>query len=159
MEQTKHDAMRSWLEANPGKTERDWLIEVRCHDDAQREELKALFERVDSTQFCDLEVCPVEDYVHLNGDHVIYSTDNLPETESKLVDYDFRVNGFLYDLDAPDEVYVVTDPERPYEVTRKFFRWKGDQIGVEPESFDMWAWHDNIPMRSGYKHWREILKR
>lgn len=151
--------MTEWLDANPEKTERDWLLEVRCKDNAQREELKELFERVDAITYAHLEVCPLGDYIPLNGDHVIYSTDNLPETDSKLREYDFGVGGFMYDLDAPDEIYVVSDPKRPWLVTFEFFRWKGEQLGVEPESFAKWAWHDNITMRTGYKHWRELLRK
>lgn len=81
------------------------------------------------------------------------------ETDSKLAEYDFWVGGFMYDLDAPDEVYVVSDPKRPWLVTFEFFRWKGTQLGVEPHSFADWAWHDNINMKIGYKHWRELLKK
>lgn len=35
--------MLNWLEANPGKTERDWLIEERCTSDEQRKLLKEVF--------------------------------------------------------------------------------------------------------------------
>lgn len=156
---TKQEMMAKWLDANPGKTERDWLLEVRCKDDAQREELKALFERVDANKYAELKVCPLKDYVPLNGLHVIYSTDNLPETDSKLVEYDFKVGRFKYDLDAPDEVFIVKDPKRPQLVTFEFYRWKGKQLGVDPYSFADWAWHDDINMRIGYKHWRELLKK
>lgn len=159
MNQTKREVMTVWLEEHPGRSERDWLLEVRCVSDEQRKELKALFERVAATPHCELEVCPLEEYVSVNGVHVIYPTDKLPETESKLVDYDFRVNGFLYDLDTPEDVYVVADLKRHGVATWNFFRWKGRQIGVDSESFAKWAWHDNIPMQSDYKHWRDLLKR
>ncbi len=159
MTKTKAEILSKWLNANPDKSERDWLLEVRCRDDRQREELLALFDRVDANPIFDLEVCPVEDYAPLNGDHVIYSTekDTLPETGSALVEYDFRVGSFMYDLAAPDDVYVIDDPKRPWMAAWKFLRWKGKQIGIEPESFAKWAWHNNIDMRTGYKHWREIL--
>lgn len=40
--------MNQWLESNPGKTERDWLIEVRCTTNTQREALKELLECCDA---------------------------------------------------------------------------------------------------------------
>lgn len=33
---SKKEAMNKWLESNPGKTERDWLLEERCESDEQR---------------------------------------------------------------------------------------------------------------------------
>lgn len=39
--------MRDWLEANPGKCDRDWLLEVRCNSDAQREAMRELIQDCD----------------------------------------------------------------------------------------------------------------
>lgn len=43
MKTSKKEEMHNWLEANPGKTERDWLIEERCTSDEQRKLLKEVF--------------------------------------------------------------------------------------------------------------------
>lgn len=43
MKTSKTEEMHNWLEANPGKTKRDWLIEVRCTSDEQRKLLKEVF--------------------------------------------------------------------------------------------------------------------
>lgn len=40
--------MNQWLESNPGKTERDWLLEVMCTTDTQRETLMELLECCDA---------------------------------------------------------------------------------------------------------------
>lgn len=41
---SKKEAMNQWLRSNPGKTERDWLLDVRCTTDTQREALLELLE-------------------------------------------------------------------------------------------------------------------
>ena len=38
----KLEEMMDWLEANPGKDERDWLLEERCTDDVTRNAVVSL---------------------------------------------------------------------------------------------------------------------
>ena len=43
----KREQLTVWKEANPGKTGRDWLLEVRCPDDETRREFTEFL------NFCD----------------------------------------------------------------------------------------------------------
>ena len=43
----KQEQLTAWKEANPGKTGRDWLLEVRCPDDETRREFTEFL------NFCD----------------------------------------------------------------------------------------------------------
>ncbi|MDE6560943.1 MAG: DUF285 domain-containing protein [Muribaculaceae bacterium] len=45
--ESKKEAMKKWLELNPGKTDRDWLLEERCKTEDQREILTDIFTRCD----------------------------------------------------------------------------------------------------------------
>ncbi|MDE7420557.1 MAG: DUF285 domain-containing protein [Muribaculaceae bacterium] len=45
---SKKKAINQWLASNPGKTERDWLLDVRCTTDTQREALLELLECCDA---------------------------------------------------------------------------------------------------------------
>lgn len=158
----KRREMNEWLDANPEKSGRDWLLEVRCSDDAQREELKALFERVDASKHSQLDICPLEDWypVHLveNGPaHVIFIGETMSKDDTVEVGYDFRVGGFYYDLDAHKALYD-KDPDWPAAPVYRFFEWKAEQLGVEPKSFAKYAYKHNFSMRYGYRHWSQLLK-
>lgn len=45
MKTSPKEEMLNWLETNPGKTKRDWLLEERCTSDEQRKLLKEVFAR------------------------------------------------------------------------------------------------------------------
>lgn len=87
---TKQEQLREWLEANPGKTKRDWLLEVRCPDDETRREFTEFL------NFCD------ENGIELR------IPSQVKRINDKEVFFDFEVKNFgsYYDLDTPDELYT-----------------------------------------------------
>lgn len=145
----KQEEMMDWLEANPGKDERDWLLEERCVSDVQREELKELFELVDSTADVDFRACPSESYeVQLNTSDYVRHPD--AETEPVMVSYDFAIGDWFYDLDAPDS--YDGDP------VWGFFRWKARKLGLENTNFASVAREEMGSSKHNYIHWRELVK-
>lgn len=86
----KEGIIQNWLEANPGKTKRDWLLEVRCPDEKTRQEFAEFL------NFCDE-----------NGIELLIPS--LPKRiNEKEVFFDFEVKDFgaYYDLSAPEELYT-----------------------------------------------------
>lgn len=147
---TKQDELSDWLDANPGEDERDWLLEERCVSDVQREELKELFELVDSTPHLDLQVCPSESY-KVESDTSDFVRHPDAETESVMVYYDFAIGNCFYDLDAPD--YYDGDP------VWGFFRWKARQLGLENTDFPSVAREEMGPSKHNYIRWRGLVKK
>lgn len=47
MRQTKREEIAEWMKVNPGKTERDWLLEERCVTERQRSDLRRLLDLCD----------------------------------------------------------------------------------------------------------------
>ena len=86
----KEGIIQNWLEANPGKTKRDWLLEVRCPDDETRREFTEFL------NFCD------ENGIELR------IPSQVKRINDKEVFFDFEVKNFgsYYDLDTPDELYT-----------------------------------------------------
>lgn len=87
---TKQEQLTAWKEANPGKTGREWLLEVRCPDDETRREFTEFL------NFCDE-----------NGIELLIPS--LPKRiNEKEVFFDFEVKDFgaYYDLNAPEELYT-----------------------------------------------------
>lgn len=108
---TKQDQLSTWFEVNPGKTKRDWLLEVRCPDDETCQEFAEFL------KFCDengieLRIPSIPKYI--NG---------------KEVSFDFEVKGFgaYYDLDTPEELYT---GKSGYEEGgwKLFLSWKIQQV-------------------------------
>lgn len=146
----KQDELTDWLEANPGKDERDWLLEERCTSDAQREELKELFELVDSSRNIDLCICPSESY-EVEKDTSDFARHPNAETEPVMVSYDFAIGDRFYDLDAPDS--YDGDP------VWGFFRWKARQLGLEDTNFAGVAREEMGPSKHSYIQWHELMKK
>ena len=87
---TKREQLNAWMEANPGKTKREWLLEERCPDEKTRQEFAEFL------NFCD------ENGIELR-------IPSLPKRiNEKEVFFDFEVKNFgsYYDLDTPDELYT-----------------------------------------------------
>lgn len=76
MKTKKQKEVLNWLEANPEKTERDWLIEERCSTDEQRDSLNEILDLCDEYTIpyeIGLEICvPNEyaEYLSVNKDEV-----------------------------------------------------------------------------------------
>lgn len=117
---TKQDQLSTWLDANPGKTKRDWLLEVRCPDDKTRREFAEFL------KFCDengieLRIPSIPNYI--NG---------------KEVSFDFEVKDFgaYYDLDTPDELYT---GKSGYDEGgwKPFLSWKVQQVMNENPGWEV----------------------
>lgn len=87
---TKQEQLMAWKEVNPGKTGRDWLLEVRCPDDETRREFTEFL------NFCD------ENGIELRIPSLV------KRINDKEVFFDFEVKSFgsYYDLDSPKELYT-----------------------------------------------------
>ena len=87
---TKREQLNAWMEANPGKTKRDWLLGVRCPDEKTRQEFAEFL------NFCE------ENGIELRIPSLV------KRINDKEVFFDFEVKNFgsYYDLDTPDELYT-----------------------------------------------------
>lgn len=87
---TKQEELTAWKEANPGKTGRDWLLEVRCPGVETRREFTEFL------NFCD------ENGIELR------IPSRVKRINDKEVFFDFEEKNFgsYYDLDTPDELYT-----------------------------------------------------
>ena len=107
----KQEELMAWKEANPGKTRREWLLEVRCPDDETRREFTEFL------NFCDengIELWIPSPVKYINYEKVFF---------------DFMVKNFgsYYDLDTPDELY--TGKSGYFEAGWKpFLEWKIQQM-------------------------------
>lgn len=110
--------MSTWLEANPGKSERDWLLEERCQTDVQRQQFQEFLD------FCDK-----------NGIELMIPSGSAPIND-EMVEYDFMIEGFgsVYDLDTPDELYTGKNGYNE-QGWMPFLYWKWVQYGGNGRSF------------------------
>ena len=116
---TKREQLNAWMEANPGKTKRDWLLEERCHDERTRKEFAEFL------NFCD------ENGIELR-------IPSLPKRiNDKEVFFDFEVKNFgsYYDLDTPDELYTgkAGNSEAGWA---PFLEWKLQQVANENPNYE-----------------------
>lgn len=155
----KRNAMLTWLKANPGKTERNWLLEVRCQTNSQRDKLKALFNRIDESGFPDFRIVARGNFIEIHDTPANWPafvessafTEN--NRRSVYVEFDFVFGGVCYDLDTPNSVY---EADR-YRMIREFFSWKAKQMGLQNTNFVYACREYYSSMRDGWKHWSKLL--
>lgn len=147
---SKYESMRAWLVENEGKTERDWLLEVRCTDDRQREELKEFFAWVDENEPGKLNVCPDHYFLKVGQQPGMPAFVNTVQTndptEEVQVECDFALYEMFYDLDVPESVYGQTHPW-------DYWKWKSDKMGLNDTNFAYQAYEYFDQMRRGIPHW------
>ena len=143
--------LNDWLDANPNKTDRDWLLEVRCKGEQQREDLKKLFAWIDEAnsnpderKHVKLNICPYP--LTVTGLHT------MPEGSHPGVDapgwgeplenvdifFDFRIDNFYYDLETPEHIYDFQANPRDLTSTLrtlKYFEWKAKQFNMDNSNF------------------------
>lgn len=102
MKQTKQEALLAWLDANPGKTEKDYLLEVRCPDEGSRKAMENLLATLDANGICYGIFTVLKNYhqkyqgAPLNGiDSVVFDLMIAPGIGH---------NSWLIEVDMPDEV-------------------------------------------------------
>lgn len=158
----KHDAMLKWLDANPGKEKTDWLLEVRCKDDRQREEFKEFLEKIRGCGHSgDLEVAPQEWLdnvcVCIPGHPKCVRTLEQSEGDDICVEFDFRYGRYFFDLDTPDSIFDNVDPQRPQHIAIDYLEWKASQLGLENTTFVMEARERFSVFKWSFRHWRELV--
>lgn len=161
----KHDAMLEWLESNPGKEGTDWLLEVRCKDDRQREEFKDFLDRVKAgVRSVDFQVAPEDSVpnvqVRIPGQPNFIRTSEQVDDDGGYVDanFDFVYCGYHFDLDAPDSLFENIDSKSPAQAGWKYLEWKAGQLGVENTTFVMQAREEFREFRFGLTHWKDLDK-
>lgn len=166
MRLNKYEAMTEWLDANPGKEETDWLLEVRCKDESQREEFKGFLERVKAgVRSGDFWVAPVCDHVDIqkrpSGTPNCMRLISPDDEEDECVDpeFDFCYCGYHFDLDAPESLFkdVIPGANMP-QSGWKYLEWKARQLGVEDTTFVMEARKRFREFQYGLTHWRDLDK-
>lgn len=168
----KEESFREWMEYNPGKTERDWLIEERCINNTQRADLKRLFDWADLNHRI-IKVCPtvglikdpngpyhqvvrtnhsrrgvIRDLIHGENTHIIHPIIGIKADFQVIGTYDL-----YYDLDAPDNVFEQSKPDL-------YLNWKAQQMDIDPISI-----HTNYELYEAFKpymganipHWRSLI--
>lgn len=116
MTTSKYEAVKAWLDANPDKQPEDWLLEVRCRNNEQREKVSEI-----------LRLC--------NENHLIYEIPWSYHAEPD-VWFDFAIHNAPIDLDAPDELFDNINPKRPWEAAAKYLSWKAAHDFGEGYEFD-----------------------
>lgn len=135
---SKRHQMVAWIKENPGKTGRDWLLEVRCQDDTQRKELQKLFQWVDEGNASDktwnhvqLAIVPPRESIKVLEGAAPFV--DFPDAEHIWVnvDFDFKLMGWPYDLDAPKSVYNTDSNRNVWD----YAKWKAKELGLENTNF------------------------
>lgn len=98
----KFEAMEAWLKANPGKTTKDYLLEVRCPDDATRNAVVRLLDTLDANNIRYALFVALVNYTRK------YQLAPLNEVESVVFDIMIAPkignNSYLIEVDMPDTV-------------------------------------------------------
>lgn len=102
MATSKLEAVKAWLDANPGKTQKDYLLDVRCPDDATRKAVMSLLDTLDANNI------QYGIFTELKNHHQKYQT--VPVNELESVCFDIMIapgigkNSWLIEVDMPDSV-------------------------------------------------------
>lgn len=157
--ESKRRALSEWLKSNPGKTSRDWLLEVRCKDEKQRQDLKNFFRFLDeNNQGQSLYIAPAPDSYAIM-DNVGYGCDFPLEPHRRIsVECDFKF-GLQYDLNAPDDVYQNEDDARSTDSSWRYLRWKASQENLEKTNFPAIAYKAHFGFHTGYPHWKSYYEK
>lgn len=141
--ENKLQQMLTWLRENPGKTERDWLLEVRCLDEVQRQRITEILDLCDEkgihyaicypikVDLCDSEHRSCGKEVRFVDIPVVYVPSEALHNERRYGDaihFDIAIDGFegisVFDMDAPDSIYADYNPKRPWEAAWRYLKWK-----------------------------------
>lgn len=135
--ESKLTHLQKWLAANTGKTERDWLFEVRCIDDTQRQKLTEILEVCDR-KGVEYVICyPVKAVYDSNGE--VSSVDYPPLSKEDDSKHDSVLYGdaiffdvafqkpneliYVFDMDTPDCVYDF-DTKYARDAALRYLTWK-----------------------------------
>ena len=153
MMKTKHELMTEWLDANPGKTERDWLIDVRCpvNRGAQLREVLDLCDKANIEYEIPGEVHLIIPEYDRDADKNVYAAYNnslrrdmlkLKEYGIESIFFDIIFNKrYPYDMDYPEELF--DSSAKFYVVSMNISDWKALQTMPEEKwesEENRWSW-------------------
>lgn len=99
---TKLNALENWQEANPCKTEKDYLLEVRCPDDATRKAVLKLLDYLDKSNM------EPNLFVERKNFYTSYQANPLNQLESTVFDILILPrpgrNSYAIEVDMPESV-------------------------------------------------------
>lgn len=152
-------AFRDWQRANQEKSKLDWLLEERCQNQKQKEDLKHLFEYLEH-----FGCFSVPYYFDIAPRISCKAEEGIPDGMRSLSDgnlitvyFDFKIGNCYYDLDIPDQEYEFED--RPWEATWKVLRWKAKKLGLDNTNFASHAYKAiNGDMFSRYPNWKSYYE-
>lgn len=156
----KRKALNKWLDNNPEKTERDWLLEAVSQTKSQRRDLNEFFIFLDENNLANgIFIAPPTEYYEVT-DNVGDACDFPSENHRKVgVEYDFLFCGIPYDLSAPDDVYQNKDDERSTDSSWRYLRWKASQENLEETNFSVIAYKAHFGFHTGYPHWKSYYEK
>ncbi|MCM1005570.1 MAG: hypothetical protein NC402_04660 [Prevotella sp.] len=118
----KRKEMTDWLKANPGKSKRDWLLEVRCNSNADREAMAYLLDKLDKADI-KYGIC-----VEHSNYHKRYQV--VPMNESERFFFDLTVTpevpkmAMIVETDMPENALgQVTKDKNGEEIPEVAYRW------------------------------------
>lgn len=165
---SKHQQLQDWLAANPGKTNRDWLLEARCTNDGDREAMSRLLDTLDKGG--------VKYGICVKRDNHYAKYQFTPLSEIAEVYFDVLIapgvgkNSYLLEMDMPDEVLdqLTWNAKRTENIPEVAFRWllgkwapDFDINTLDEKQYHKLMWEDMgsllgpfIGMR-GFPNWKE----
>lgn len=161
-EKNKFEAMQEWLAQNPGKTDRDWLLDVRCTDD-NRCAMRYLLEQLDKAK-ADYGICVRRDNYYRK-----YQSTPLSETDAFYFDFAIapkigRTFTFI-EADMPAEVLgVMTANNHGEEIPEQAYlwllkKWYPDFNPQECNELHKLLWQDMPSLftvgSSGFLNWQD----
>ena len=126
----KQEMMADWLKANPDKSERDWLLEVRCSG-KQREAMSRLLGKLDEAGIEYAICCGIKNYY---TDYQVAPLNSLTE-----VFFDLAIlpgvgkNSWLIETDMPEMVLGQQTERRNESIPEEAFKWL---LGIWFPDFD-----------------------
>lgn len=154
---SKRDAMKAWLAANQGKTQRDWLLEVRCQDDVTRQAALRLLNALDKANV-EYSICQE----HINY-HTKYQKSPMLDVESIVFDLvitpELRGQNYIIEMDMPDQILGKTSVNaRGEEIPEEAYNWLLKQwfpdfetSSVDEKHYHKLMWEDMAGWIGQYK--------
>lgn len=119
----KREAMKAWLEENKGKTERDWLLEVRCPDERTRTAAAHLLDTLEKGNV-NYGIC-----VELKNHIAQYMQAPMSDVESIVFDLmiapgDVARCSYIFEMDMPDAILgQLTENKRGDAIPEEAYKW------------------------------------
>lgn len=141
----KQEILTRWLSENPGKTNRDWLLEVRCPNQQTKEAMTYLLDTLDQAGV-KYGVCVK--VVNYYTEYVAEPFKSITEAYFDVMIEGGNKNAYLIEADMPDEVLGRMMPVSKEEFPVEAYEWLVEQWLPEftPESLSKEPIEDIIGM-------------